>query len=897
MAAELTELTNLLKIQNQNSSTNFKNLERVIEQVFAQMRNSLTGIKNLDEQQISIMRDSLNKELLEEQLIEKDIQLGDREIISALKEIEHLLSQQFDFDRESENKRKLSEHIQPDYQTDHREQLDLSGVEHLLRRLIDTTENISVGSESTIERVAEGFGIASLVGILKDIAFKMGSLVLKFPMLSAGTLGAIQGASGGSLIGSVASGGAIGLSKGGIPGAIGGAAVGAGTWAAGRMITRETSETDRRIGRWDDVGEPGSKVKSKKISMDETKFNELREPKINAPEAAKGLGQTVAKYESSKAGTKAVGYDKTGGTSYGKYQIASKPGTFNKFLSHLEKTDPEAAEELKKAGPANTGSTTGSVPETWKKLASEGRLQKAEHEFIKETHYDPAIKKAASLEYDVEDPRIQEMVWSGSVQHGGVNKILSRAAGGATPEEQIKKFYEERRKYVQGNPYEESLLKRYAKEEKDVLAMDTSEKTKLASEKTEAKPENLTETNSHSSSVEGKLVQGKPSGPIKMDGKVINPEDLEYKSASERLLKSKQEANSYAKAEKEVPEGKGYSEEESEIEEMDEPILEDPSLRTLSRDEEAQQTMDSLFGPEESANEQVLTNQKQQSIGMSPFGGIIQPTGGGLFGGRFGQQNPFGTIQGVLGGLGSAVGMGQSMGNMGSMGGIYGAQGALGGIQGMLGTLGMQSPVLGQVGQEMGSIGNVISSVQTAKNMGNIGGGGILGGINAASGVMGAVGSIFNAAQGLGSISPINQQPSSGGFLSNMGNGIESLFGFGNDDKKSVSSKGIGDGVISMKENEKIDSAALIPSPSTDGFSLEGTTQSVQTGKEEMMMPSSGEGEAPIVVNGGGGNSSGGGGGNSQANPSSAGVMGIDIGVRNEEASLLRAQYGSLRIV
>jgi hypothetical protein len=52
------------------------------------MRNSLTGIKNLDEQQISIMRDSLNKELLEEQLIEKDIQLGDREIISALKEIE-----------------------------------------------------------------------------------------------------------------------------------------------------------------------------------------------------------------------------------------------------------------------------------------------------------------------------------------------------------------------------------------------------------------------------------------------------------------------------------------------------------------------------------------------------------------------------------------------------------------------------------------------------------------------------------------------------------------------------------------------------------------------------------------------------------------------------------------
>jgi hypothetical protein len=92
-------------------------------------------------------------------------------------------------------------------------------------------------------------------------------------------------------------------------------------------------------------------------------------------------------------------------------------------------------------------------------------------------------------------------------------------------------------------------------------------------------------------------------------------------------------------------------------------------------------------------------------------------------------------------------------------------------------------------------------------------------------------------------------------------------------------------------------SASLIPSLKNDGMSLESTTQSVQTGKEEMMAPS----EPTIINAGGGGGGSGGGGGggggNSQSNPSSAGVMGVDIGVRNEEATLLRAQFGSVRVV
>ncbi|MFM1969819.1 MAG: hypothetical protein RL152_1196, partial [Bacteroidota bacterium] len=197
-------------------------------------------------------------------------------------------------------------------------------------------------------------------------------------------------------------------------------------------------------------------------------------PQTVAPTgAAKGLGETVAKYESGGKGTNTVGYDTKGGTSYGKYQIASKTGTFSSFLKFLEKTDPAAAQELRSAGDANTGSSKGAAVDAWKRLASQGRLQGAEHEFIKQTHYDPAIEKAKKLGYDINDPRVQEMVWSGSIQHGNVGKVLQMGAGGKTAEEQVQRFYAARRKYVQGNPYEKALLNRYGQEEKDVLAMST----------------------------------------------------------------------------------------------------------------------------------------------------------------------------------------------------------------------------------------------------------------------------------------------------------------------------------------------------------------------------------------------------------------------------------------
>ena len=52
------------------------------------------------------------------------------------------------------------------------------------------------------------------------------------------------------------------------------------------------------------------------------------------------LGALSAQFESGKQGVSAIGYDKNGGTSYGAYQIASRPGTMDQFISFLNGKEP-----------------------------------------------------------------------------------------------------------------------------------------------------------------------------------------------------------------------------------------------------------------------------------------------------------------------------------------------------------------------------------------------------------------------------------------------------------------------------------------------------------------------------------------------------------------------------
>lgn len=159
-----------------------------------------------------------------------------------------------------------------------------------------------------------------------------------------------------------------------------------------------------------------------------------------------GLGSISARYESGNRGVHAIssGQGDPGGASYGKYQLASNTGTLTRYLK-----DSGYAAQFQGLKPGTKG-----FNDKWKELAaSDPKFGQSQHDFIKRTHYDPAAAKAGKLGFNMENRGVQDAVWSASVQHGGVNRILERAA--KTPgwermndEEKLRRLYEVRSEYA-----------------------------------------------------------------------------------------------------------------------------------------------------------------------------------------------------------------------------------------------------------------------------------------------------------------------------------------------------------------------------------------------------------------------------------------------------------------
>jgi len=146
------------------------------------------------------------------------------------------------------------------------------------------------------------------------------------------------------------------------------------------------------------------------------------------------IGALSAHFESGEKGPAAIGYDDNGGTCYGTYQISSRAGTMKVFIDYLSEQAPDLASKLKAAGPANTGSRSGNMPEVWKKItaADPDRFGKLQYDFIEKTHYLPALQEIfGRTGVDIsKGPRaLQEVLWSTAVQHGSKNavKIFSKA--------------------------------------------------------------------------------------------------------------------------------------------------------------------------------------------------------------------------------------------------------------------------------------------------------------------------------------------------------------------------------------------------------------------------------------------------------------------------------------
>ncbi len=158
---------------------------------------------------------------------------------------------------------------------------------------------------------------------------------------------------------------------------------------------------------------------------------------LGAPGLTSGgreLGGLSARYESGEEGIAAVGWDRHGGTSYGKYQISSRAGTMKRFLDYLDTRAPDLSKRLRAAGPANTGGRSGAMPRVWKQIAEEDptRFEALQSDFIRDSHYEPALEAmagSAGLSYAGIPPALQEVLFSTAVQHGpaGAASIISRA--------------------------------------------------------------------------------------------------------------------------------------------------------------------------------------------------------------------------------------------------------------------------------------------------------------------------------------------------------------------------------------------------------------------------------------------------------------------------------------
>ena len=142
--------------------------------------------------------------------------------------------------------------------------------------------------------------------------------------------------------------------------------------------------------------------------------------------ADEALGALSAKYETGGRGpgTVSTGAGDRGGVSYGSYQMASKLGVATRFVKQDKfpwRTDFQ-----------NLAAGTAEFTACWKRIARNetDAFQKAQHEFIKRTHYDLLVAKIIgddALDVNSRCQALKDVVWSTAVQHGGATTIVHKA--------------------------------------------------------------------------------------------------------------------------------------------------------------------------------------------------------------------------------------------------------------------------------------------------------------------------------------------------------------------------------------------------------------------------------------------------------------------------------------
>ena len=200
----------------------------------------------------------------------------------------------------------------------------------------------------------------------------------------------------------------------------------------------------------------------------------------------KELGSLSSKYE-SRGNPAAIGFDSTGGWSYGTYQLASKVGAFSGYMKFLKSKHSEVYELLQTSG-GNSGATNGTdaFKETWQLAMSEDDKAETQHAYAVIQYFVPAadkVTRSTGIDVRVKSKTLQDVLWSTSVQHGagGCNRIFKRAiknCGNLAPTDEalIVAVYNERAKnngmayFKRSNAnVRASVVKRFNNEKLDAL--------------------------------------------------------------------------------------------------------------------------------------------------------------------------------------------------------------------------------------------------------------------------------------------------------------------------------------------------------------------------------------------------------------------------------------------
>lgn len=151
------------------------------------------------------------------------------------------------------------------------------------------------------------------------------------------------------------------------------------------------------------------------------------------------LGSLSSRFESN-GDPGAIGYDKTGGTSYGAYQLAH-----DNALKFVESSPYAGAFH-------GIAFNTPAFKNKWKQIAAQdpAGFEEAQKQYIEKTHYGPQVNMLAKFGIDVDSftQVTQDVIWSTAVQMGGNTSVVKNAIKNvgvdASEEQIIKEIYKER---------------------------------------------------------------------------------------------------------------------------------------------------------------------------------------------------------------------------------------------------------------------------------------------------------------------------------------------------------------------------------------------------------------------------------------------------------------------